>query len=178
MKRTQLFVSFILLVCTRVAADAEPALPQPQRLQSSPVLRHLKPNPLAQAPRNAGERTLASMHLPQGFAAELIASEPDLHQPIAFAWDERGRIWVAEAYSYPQKQEPGQGKDRILIFQDADGDGRFETRKVFIEGLNLVSALEVGFGGVWVGAAPELLFIPDSNRDDVPDGAARVLLDG
>ncbi len=118
------------------------------------------------------------MYLPEGFRAELVLAEPDVLQPIAFAFDERGRIWVAEAHSYPAKRPAGQGLDRILIFEDGDGDGRFETRKVFAEGLNLVSALEVGYGGVWVGAAPELLFIPDRNRDDAPDGPPQALLDG
>jgi putative membrane-bound dehydrogenase-like protein len=66
----------------------------------------------------------------------------------------------------------------VLIFEDSDGDGRFDKRQVFIEKLNLVSGLEVGFGGVWVGAAPYLLFIPDQNRDDRPDGPPQVLLDG
>ena len=56
------------------------------------------------------------------------------------------------------------GRDRILIFEDTDGDGKFDKRTVFAEGLNLVSGLEVGFGGVWVGAAPYLLFIPDRER--------------
>ncbi len=65
-----------------------------------------------------------------------------------------------------------------MILSDEDGDGRFETRKVFAEKLNLVSAIEVGHGGVWIGAAPELLFIPDRNRDDKPDGPPEVLLDG
>ncbi|MGH7201917.1 MAG: PVC-type heme-binding CxxCH protein, partial [Planctomycetaceae bacterium] len=68
--------------------------------------------------------------------------------------------------------------DKILILEDADADGTFETRKVFIEGLNLVSGLEVGFGGVWVGAAPYLMFIPDKDRDDKPDSKPRILLDG
>ncbi len=72
----------------------------------------------------------------------------------------------------------GQGKDRILIFEDTDGDGKFDKRKVFIEDLNLVSGLEVGFGGVWVGAAPYLLFIPIKDGDDMPDGPPQVLLDG
>ena len=54
--------------------------------------------------------------------------------------------------------------DRILIFEDTDGDGKFDKKTVFIEGLNLVSGIEVGFGGVWVGAAPYLLFIPDQGR--------------
>ncbi|MEY2881841.1 MAG: hypothetical protein RLZZ15_4221, partial [Verrucomicrobiota bacterium] len=96
----------------------------------------------------------------------------------AMALDDRGRVWVAEAYEYPVRAPEGQGRDRILIFEDANGDGRFDKRTVFAEGLNLVSGLEVGFGGVWVGAAPYLLFIPDRNGDDVPDGKPEILLDG
>lgn len=76
---------------------AEPPLPQVERLKASPVLQHLKPNPMPSAPRTPAEQTLAQMYLPEGFRAELVVAEPDLHQPVAFAWDERGRIWVAEA---------------------------------------------------------------------------------
>jgi putative membrane-bound dehydrogenase-like protein len=100
------------------------------------------------------------MQLPGGFKAELIAAEPDLVQPIAFTFDERGRIWVVEGNSYPQPREVGAGQDRIKILEDKDGDGTFETKKIFCEGLNLVSGIELGFGGVWVGAAPYLMFIP------------------
>jgi putative membrane-bound dehydrogenase-like protein len=176
---------FLLPVITSLLADlvtiptlAEPPLPEVKRLQTSPVLQHLKPNPMAAPPRTPAEQTVAQMYLPEGFRAELVVGEPDLQQPVAFAFDERGRIWVAEAYSYPQKQPAGQGLDKIVIFEDRDGDGKFESRKVFAEGLNLVSGLEVGYGGVWVGAAPELLFIADRNHDDVPDGPPEVLLDG
>ncbi len=112
---------------------------------------------------------LKSMQLPGGFKAELIAAEPDLVQPIAFTFDERGRIWVVEGNSYPQPREVGQGQDRIKILEDTDGDGTFETKKIFCEGLNLVSGIELGFGGVWVGAAPYLLFIPDADHDDRAD---------
>ncbi|MDA1277016.1 MAG: dehydrogenase [Verrucomicrobia bacterium] len=157
---------------------AEEPLPSAERLQTSPILRHLKKNVLASPAQSSAEQTVAQMYVPEGFRAELVVAEPSLHQPIAFSFDERGRIWVAEAYSYPQKRLTGQGLDRILILEDGDGDGRFESSKIFIEGLNLVSGFEVGFGGVWVGAAPELLFIPDRNHDDVPDGAPEVLLDG
>ncbi len=121
---------------------------------------------------------LRKMRLPPGFTVTLCASEPEIKQPIAMALDDRGRLWVAEAYEYPRRAPEGQGRDRILIFTDQDGDGKFEERKVFAEGLNLVSGLEVGFGGVWVGAAPYLLFIPDANGDDQPDSAPQVLLDG
>ncbi len=160
------------------ATVGEQPLPDVRRLQTSPVLQHLKPNLMPAPPRTPAEQTLAQMYLPEGFRAELIVAEPDLHQPVAFAFDERGRIWVAEAHSYPTKRPAGQGLDKIVVFEDRDGDGKFETRKVFAEGLNLVSGLEVGYGGVWVGAAPELLFIADRNQDDVPDGPPQVVLDG
>ena len=111
---------------------------------------------------------LKSMQLPGGFKAELIAAEPDLVQPMAFTFDERGRIWVVEGNSYPQPREVGKGQDRIKILEDQDGDGTFETKKIFCEGLNLVSGIELGFGGVWVGAAPYLMFIPRDGDSTVP----------
>ena len=150
------------------------------RLTSSPVLWPLRDNPAkpTAVANPAAQKVVAGMKLVPGFQAELIAAEPDLHQPVAMAIDERGRLWVAEAYGYPNRQPEGQGKDRIIIFEDKNGDGVFETKKVFAEKLNLVSGLELGFGGVWVGAAPHLLFIPDGNHDDVPDGPPQVLLDG
>ncbi|REK10270.1 MAG: DUF1080 domain-containing protein [Planctomycetota bacterium] len=126
------------------------------------------------SPQEAAE----AMEVPPGFEVTLGAGEPDVMQPIAMAIDDRGRLWVAEAYTYPIRAPEGEGKDRILIFEDADGDGRLEKRKVFLENLNLVSGLEVGFGGVWIGAAPHLLFVPDRDGDDVPDGEPQVLLDG
>ena len=119
-----------------------------------------------------------AMTLPPGFKVDLIAGEPDVVQPIALAIDDKGRLWVAEAYSYPHRAKPEDARDRILIFEDKDGDGTFETRKVFADKLNLVSGIEVGFGGVFVGAAPEFLFIPDKDGDDKPDGPPVVLLDG
>ncbi|HAL70164.1 MAG TPA: hypothetical protein DCP71_00105 [Verrucomicrobiales bacterium] len=84
-------------------------------------------------------------------------------------WDERGRLWVIEGNSYPKPRELGAGQDRILIFEDADGNGSFEKRTVFAEGISLASGIEIGFGGVWVGAAPYFMFIPDVDRDDKPD---------
>jgi putative membrane-bound dehydrogenase-like protein len=151
-----------------------------QRQRTSPVLWHLQPNPAAPSPvpNVDAQKVVRDMMLVKGFQADLVAAEPDVHQPIALAIDEKGRLWIAEAYSYPNKQPIGEGKDRIIILEDQNGDGTFETRKVFIERLNLVSGFELGFGGVWVGAAPELLFIPDRNRDDRPDGAPEILLDG
>lgn len=120
----------------------------------------------------------AAMSVPPGFSVKLLAAEPDVRQPIAMCFDDRGRLWVAEAYAYPKRVAPEEARDRILIFEDTDGDHVLDSRKVFKEKLNLVSGLAVGFGGVWVGAAPEFLFIPDADGDDIPDGEPRVLLDG
>ena len=129
------------------------------------------------------QKAASVMTVPEGFRVKLVAGEPELHQPVAFAIDARGRLWVAEAHTYPQREgghdgDWNDGKDRIVIFEDADADSSFETRKVFAENINLVSGLEVGFGGVWVGAAPYLLFFADTNGDDKPDGEPEVLLDG
>lgn len=119
-----------------------------------------------------------AMVVPEGFKVIASASEPDVLQPIAMALDDRGRVWVAEAYEYPRRAAEGAGRDRILIFEDTDGDGVLDKRKVFAEGLNLVSGLEVGFGGAFVGAAPYLMFIPDRDGDDRADGEPEILLDG
>lgn len=126
----------------------------------------------------APEIAAKTMTLPPGFRVKLFAGEPDVRQPIAFAIDDRGRFWVAENYSYPLRQPQGKGTDRIIIFEDVDGDGGFDKRTVFLESLNMVTALELGFGGVWVGAAPNLLFIPRNAGEDKPSGPAEVVLDG
>src|SRR5882672_8801656 len=139
------------------------------------------PPPPMDVVKNSGltaEQAVKEMTLPDGFTATVFAAEPDITQPDAFCIDARGRLWVVEAHSYPKKQPEGAGKDRIIIFEDTDGDGHFDKRTVFTEGLNLVSGIEVGFGGVFVGAAPQLLFIPDKDGDDKPDGPPQVLLDG
>ncbi|MBX7105412.1 MAG: DUF1080 domain-containing protein [Gemmataceae bacterium] len=124
------------------------------------------------------EAAAAAMTVPEGFKVTLFAGEPDVKQPIAFCIDDRGRLWVAEAYTYPIRAKEGEGKDRILIFEDADGDGKFDKRTVFMEGLNLVSGIEVGFGGVWIGAAPYLIYVPFDPATDKPTGPPKILLDG
>ncbi len=148
------------------------------------------------------EQAPKEMTLPPGFRATLFAGEPDIKQPIAFAIDDRGRIWVAEGYTYPVRSgsppkddhapgtdrtqpTPAQlkdifgGHDRILCFEDEKGDGTFTKRTVFAEGLNLVSGLEVGFGGVWVGAAPYFMFIPMQDGDTPKAaGPPQIILDG
>jgi len=127
------------------------------------------------APLPAAEAA-ARMSVPPGFKVTLFASEPDLVQPVSFCMDDRGRLWVAEALNYPERFK--QPRDRILIFEDTDGDGRADRRTVFFDRLNYVTGLEVGFGGAWVMSPPYFYFIPDRDGDDKPDGEPQVLLDG
>jgi putative membrane-bound dehydrogenase-like protein len=127
------------------------------------------------APVPAGEAA-ARFKLPPGFQATLFAGEPDLVQPIAFTFDDRGRLWVCENYSYPGWS--AEATDKVLIFEDTDGDGHFDTRKVFLENGSNLSGIEYGFGGVWLCSTPNLVFVPDANGDDVPDGPAVIKLDG
>ena len=122
------------------------------------------------------EMTIQAMHVPPGFSVSLFAGEPDVRQPISFAIDDRGRLWVAETYSYP-KWAPT-GHDRVVVLEDSDGDGHFDRRTVFYDKLNYVTGIEVGFGGVWVVSAPNLLFIPDRDGDLKPDSDPQVLLEG
>lgn len=135
-----------------------------------------KDNPSPISPQEA----LAAIKLPPGFHATLFAAEPDVQNPIAMSWDARGRLWVAENYTYAERTQRFdlRLRDRIVIFDDADGDGRSDSRKVFTDSVQMLTSVAVGHGGVWAMCPPQLLFIPDKNRDDVPDGPAEVVLDG
>ena len=120
--------------------------------------------------------TASRMVVPEGFRIEVIASEPDIVQPIAYTLDDRGRLWVLENTNYPNC--PGVAKDRIVVLEDADGNGSFEKRSVFLDKVTFSSGLAVGFGGVWLGSPPNLLFIPDKDGDAHPDGPPEVVLNG
>ncbi|UBM58299.1 dehydrogenase [Marinilongibacter aquaticus] len=126
----------------------------------------------------SGEEAAKAMTLPEGFKIQLAASEPEIIRPICFTVDWKGRLWVVEGMTYPVRAAEGEGKDRILIFEDTDGDGTLDSRKVFYEGLNLVSGMEIGMGGVWIGAAPYFMFIPADFENDRPSGPPQILLDG
>ncbi len=119
------------------------------------------------------------MTVPEGFRVSLFAAEPEVTQPIAFTIDARGRLWVAENRCYPNWLTKPTGPDRVVILEDTDGDGQHDRRTVFWEkeGAN-VSGIALGFGGVWLCATPNLLFVPDANGDDKPDGDPVVKLDG
>ncbi len=122
------------------------------------------------------EESLARIKVPDGFHVELFAAEPHLHQPIAFDFDDRGRLWVVECFSHPQWQE--QGQDRVVILEDADHDGSFDKRTVFWAEGRYLSGIAVADQGVYLCNTPELIFLPDRDGDDVPDASPTVLLDG
>lgn len=123
---------------------------------------------------------VAQTKLPPGFKLSVFAAEPDVQQPIGMATDARGRLWVAENYTYSE-QKVGFHKelrDRIVVFEDTDNDGRFDKRTVFWDGAERLTSVEVGLGGVWALALPNLYFIPDENGDGIADGPPRIVLDG
>jgi putative membrane-bound dehydrogenase-like protein len=122
--------------------------------------------------------TVAALSLPEGFRATLFAGEPDVVQPIAMATDARGRLWVMECLSYPNWTTNKTGRDRVIILEDKDGDGRFDEKTVFYDKGRNLSGIALGFGGVWLCSLPELIFIPDADGDDRPDGEPQALLDG
>lgn len=132
---------------------------------------------------------------------EQVLAEPDIAQPVFLTFDERGRLWVVEYRQYPDPaglkmvsrdnfwravydKVPNppprhvRGADRITIHEDTNGDGQFDRHQVFVDGLNIATSVAFGRGGVFVLNPPYLLFYPDANQDDVPDGDPQVLLSG
>jgi putative membrane-bound dehydrogenase-like protein len=142
-----------------------------------PAPQNSEPDPGSPMPAQAAAQ---QFKLPPGFRATVFAAEPDVQNPIAMTWDGRGRIWVAENYTYAERAQKFDLKlrDRVLIFEDRDGDGRFDSRKVFTDGVQMLTGIEVGLGGIWLMCPPQVLFLPDRNGDDAPDGPAEVVLDG
>ena len=147
------------------------------------------------------EEAVKRMQVPDGFRVRLIASEPMIRQPLSMSFDDRGRMWVIQYLQYPNPAglkavkvdqylrtvydrvpEPPpkgpKGADRITILYDPDEHGRYRKSKDFVTGLNLASGMCLGHGGVYILQAPYLLFYPDRDGDDVPDGDPEVLLTG
>ena len=127
------------------------------------------------------DEVCASARLPAGFHLIPFAAEPDVANPIAITTDDRGRLWVAENYTWAGADAGNFDtnlRDRIVILADTDGDGRSDTRTVFFDRVERLTSVQVGMGGVWLLCPPQLLFLPDKNRDDIPDGPPEVVLDG
>jgi putative membrane-bound dehydrogenase-like protein len=127
------------------------------------------------------DKAAANIKLPPGFKAQLVASEPQLGKPIAMTTDDKGknggRLWVVESHSYPNWITDGRpGRDRVLIYEDKGG-GRYHCTVFLDKGTNL-SGIALGFGGVWLCATPNFLFVPVRDGEDRPAGPPQVVLDG
>jgi putative membrane-bound dehydrogenase-like protein len=123
----------------------------------------------AQRPLSPQE-SMKHISTPVDFKVELFVSEPQIGKAICMNWDERGRLWVAETVDYPNEKQPmGGGRDRIRICEDTDGDGKADKFTVFAEKLSIPTSMCFANGGVIVAQAPEMLFLKDTNGDDVAD---------
>jgi putative heme-binding domain-containing protein len=162
-----LFAIAALLLIAR-----SPAFAAPQDDGLIPHAQDRPPNP----PKSPAE-AIAAMTVPEGFAVELVASEPDLVNPVSMTFDEKGRIWVTESLEYPRR-EAGPGRDPVKVLEDGDGDGTAETVTIFAEGLNIPSGIAIGHGGVWVANSPDILFFPNADGDLAPDGPPEVVATG
>ncbi len=129
-----------------------------------------KPLPPFDSPPLSPAESLKRLHVREGFEVELIAAEPLLESPVAIDWDEHGRLWVVEMVDYPLGLD-GKGKPggRLRVLEDTDGDGRYDKSTLFAEGLNFPTGLLTWRDGVLVTAAPEILFLEDSNGDGIAD---------
>lgn len=143
--------------------------------------RQRRPEPVATArepltPANA----LARMVIEPGYRIDLVAAEPLVQSPVAIAFDDRGRMYVAENRGYPDPLE-GQPAARpegvIALLTDTDGDGRYDARSEFAAGLTYPNGLMVWDDGVFVTAAPDLLYLKDTDGDGRAD-VRRVSLTG
>ncbi len=166
----------------------------------TPALRAQSTNPIPAAPRPPAAAA-AAFHVADDLAWEQLLAEPIVEQPVFLTFDERGRLWVVQYRQYPNpagikmvshdnfwravydKVPPPpphhfRGRDRITIHEDTDGDGTFDRHKTFVDGLNIATSVAFGRGGVFVLNPPYLMFYPDANRDDVPDGDPSLLLSG
>ena len=165
MNKRTVFCSLTCLMLSSLATAQNQLKKEQHRTSNAPFLK----------PAEAVKK----MAIPDGFDVSIFASEPDIGEPIAFCFDDRGRIWVVENYNYrTRKDHTDDQVTRIQILEDTDSDGVFDKKKTFTDKLTFTSGIALGFGGVFVGSPPNLSFIPDADGDDVPDGAPQVLLDG
>jgi len=176
------------------AASPEPAA-KSARIQSLPSEAPPGSKPLSPA------ESLGKFKVAEDLEIEQVLAEPIVAQPVFLNFDERGRMWVVQYRQYPSpaglkivshdsfwravydKVPPPppnhfRGLDKITIHEDTDGDGVFDKHTTFVDGLSIVTAVERGRGGVWVLNPPYLLFYPDANGDDIPDGDPVVHLAG
>ena len=140
------------------------------------VESNVKADPHLTSPDEAGK----SFKLPEGYAINLFASErefPDLKKPVAMTFDARGRLWVTTMPSYPMYLPGRPVDDKVLVFEDTDGDGKADKQAVFADGLHVPTGIELGDGGVYVSQQPNLMFLKDTDGDGKAD-VRRLILHG
>ena len=164
-------VGSLLLLCAAV-----PSFAQSTDVASGPLPEGITNSQDAQDQPFSPAESIDRMTVPDGFSVKLFASEPTIGQPIAFTFDDRGRVWLVECYSHPNWKP--EGKDRVVILEDTNGDGTHDKRTVFWDKGRYLSGIALGHGGVYLCNTPELIFIPDADQDDVPDAEPEALLDG
>ncbi len=163
------FAAVLAMVTVALARTEAADFPKPYNSETDLSVKIMSP-----------DEVIKDLKLPPGFKATVFAAEPDVQNPIAMTWDSRGRLWVAENYTYAERKLKFDMnlRDRVLIFEDRDGDGKFDKRTVFTDQVQMLTSIEVGLGGVWLMCPPQVIFIPDRDGDDKPDGPAETVLDG
>ncbi len=124
------------------------------------------------------EEERATFTMLDGFEVNLFASEvqfPELANPVGMTFDARGRMWLTTIPSFPHALPGKDPDDRVLILTDKDGDGKADECKTFADKLYMPLALELGYGGAYVSQPPNLMYLRDTNGDDVADLRGTVL---
>src|SRR5258707_196141 len=114
-------------------------------------------------------KALGSFQIKPGFRIELVAAEPMVVAPVAMAFDEDGRLFVAEMRDYPDRREENPHLGRIRLLEDTDSDGVFDASTVYADNIAWPSAVACFGGGVFVAAAPEIIYLKDSHKDGASD---------
>ena len=109
------------------------------------------------------------MTVPEGFTVELVAAEPDIVNPVAMTFDERGRIWITESLEYPAHASRARAATASRCSKTPTATAQADKFTIFAEGLNIPSGIAVGHGGVWVANSPDILFLQDTDGDGKAD---------
>ncbi|GEO20326.1 PVC-type heme-binding CxxCH protein [Cyclobacterium qasimii] len=148
---------------------AEFDIPQPQFEDAIiPNYENKDPAPRYQLPLSP-EKSMKLVQVPVGFELQLFASEPDIINPMAIAWDDRGRLYAIETADYPNEVRQNGGNDKIKILEDTDGDGKADKITVFADGLNIPTSMVYVNGGILLSMAPDFIFLKDTDGDDKAD---------
>ncbi|SMD42891.1 putative membrane-bound dehydrogenase domain-containing protein [Aquiflexum balticum DSM 16537] len=144
-------------------------IPQPKFEEAViPNYENRDPAPKFQHPLSP-EESMKLIQIPIGFELQLFASEPDIVNPMAMCWDEKGRLYVIETEDYPNEVRKEGGNDRIKILEDTNGDGKADKITVFAEGLNIPTSLVAINGGILISMAPDFIFLKDTDGDGKAD---------